>query len=162
MKKNFTRHLSHILAGCTLLLAVTCANAQTTTYTFHDVMYEAYYNLSGIAVDNHLKMASVVYDEYTTFTIVCSTPYCTDPKFCVSCTFVDTNRYESHVISWVCDGTGKRVSYQESVSLFGVPILLIMDEAERASFMTLLEARCTDAILVASGRVVRNPTNTEE
>ena len=56
----------------------------------------------------------------------------------------------------------KRVSYQESVSLFGVPILLIMDEAERASFMTLLEARCTDAILVASGRVVRNPTNTEE
>lgn len=161
MKKRFRSHLS-LMVGCTLLLAVTSANAQTTTYTFQDVMYEAYYNLSGIAVNNQLKMASIVYDEYTTFTIICSTPYCTDPKFCVSCTFVDTNKYESHVISWICDGTGNRISFQESVSIYSVPILLIMDEAEKVAFMSLLEARCVDAILVASGRVVRNFNSSEE
>ena len=154
MKKTKNRHLS-LVAGCTLLLAVMSANAQTTTYTFKDVMYEAYYNLSGIAINSNLKTASIVYDDYITFIITTSSPYCSEPIFSVSCSFVDTNNYETHVITWVTDKTGEIVSYNESINQYGIPLLEFMTQEERGLFMDLLQAKCTDAILISSGRVIK-------
>lgn len=154
MRKKLISRLSQILAGCTLLLAVTCANAQS--HTFNDVWFEAYNNVAGLDIDSHLKTASIVYDEHTSFTITCSSPYCTDPKFWVSCTLLDINKSEVHIITWVCDRTGNIVTYNEALNQYGNPLLYFMSQKERGLFMSLLQAKCTDAILMASERVIRN------